>query len=735
MAAQNQKIEYLFAAQVTGQNELKKLTQSVDALRKEMDALRAANGPLAAGMGAVEGAARKSGKGLDEASKAIRNHRQGVQQAGMQLNDFATSVSTGASPLQAFNQQIGQIGYAMSMMGGVAGRIGAFLAGPWGALVIGAAMAVSFFVEKLMAGEKAAAQLEIASSALSSGQSALGDMFDMTSGKIKSNTLETRLNTLAKIENLKATAAEQKASLTSLNKQIQRTGALNTITDKLGLVATGFYSEGLGSAGGFFPGLTGGMSQIDKNRSDLVKFSTDVEKAMANAQKGVAGADKEIEKLFRRVDKLDLRGTRFKKTDLQQALLSGTSGAALEALIPKLEQSVNQGSVAAGLLKPDNKRERKPKVVSETDKLRAAQKAIIAEFEAGNLTLAEFETKLVAVTDAFGDAKNPAEDYLKQFKEANDNVEKFKKSTNDLTTKALPDYISKLRDLEAQYENIQKSEKMTGDLQIGFMNAIKATATGPIDILIKKYEALHTGMTQFEQDQAAARAVLDALGAETGEAAGVGADAAREAVGRLSKAMDDARIREKNEEIKNSFESIGMAVSDSFKGMITGAMSFKESMKSIIGAVIDQLWKLFVVQKIVGIISGALGAGATAAPSSASGFGNIGMSSPGKFMPPTLRAFGGSVSGNTPYMVGERGPELFVPGGNGTIIPNGNVRGGGGGGSPISISVDARGSNDPAAVRAQVQQGILEAAPAIIAAAESRTIAGLRRPRLGGVMQ
>jgi len=734
VAAQNQKIEYLFAAQVTGQNELKKLTAAVDGLRKEMDALRAANGPLAAGMGAVEGAARKSGKGLDEASKAIRNHRQGVQQAGMQLNDFATSVSTGASPLQAFNQQIGQIGYAMSMMGGVAGRIGSFLAGPWGALVIGAAMAVSFFVEKLMAGEKAAAQLEIASSALSSGQSALGDMFDMTSGKIKSNTLETRLNTLAKIENLKATAAEQKATLTSLNKRIQGVGFFNNVMDKLGMIGTGFYSEGLGSAGGLFPGLTGGMAQIDKNRADLVKFSKDVEKAMSDAEKGVAGADKQIEKLFRRVDKLDVRGTGRDKTELRQALLSGTSGAALEALIPKLEQSVNQGSVAAGLLKPDNKRERKPKVVSETDKLRAAQKALVEEFELGNLTLAEFETKLVAVTDKFGDAKNPAEDYLKQFKEANDNVEKFKKSTNDLTTKALPDYISKLRDLEAQYENIQKSEKMTGDLQIGFMNAIKATAAGPIDTLIKKYENLHTGMTQFEQDQAAAKAVLDALSAETGEAAGVGADAASAAIGRLTKAMDDARIREKNEEIKNSFEAIGNSVSEAFKGMLTGAMSWKDGMRSLIGSVIDQLWKLFVVQKIVGLITGAFG-GATASPNAASASGNIGMSSPGKFMPLTLRAFGGSVAGNTPYMVGERGPELFVPGGNGTIIPNGNMRGGGGGGSPISINVDARGSSDPAAVRAQVQQGILEAAPAIIAAAESRTIAGLRRPRLGGVMQ
>jgi hypothetical protein len=34
------------------------------------------------------------------------------------------------------------------------------------------------------------------------------------------------------------------------------------------------------------------------------------------------------------------------------------------------------------------------------------------------------------------------------------------------------------------------------------------------------------------------------------------------------------------------------------------------------------------------------------------------------------RANGGPVSGNSPYIVGERGPELFMPSGSGTIIPN-----------------------------------------------------------------
>jgi phage-related minor tail protein len=37
------------------------------------------------------------------------------------------------------------------------------------------------------------------------------------------------------------------------------------------------------------------------------------------------------------------------------------------------------------------------------------------------------------------------------------------------------------------------------------------------------------------------------------------------------------------------------------------------------------------------------------------------------------KAEGGNVSGSNSYMVGEKGPELFVPRGSGTIIPNGQL--------------------------------------------------------------
>lgn len=49
----------------------------------------------------------------------------------------------------------------------------------------------------------------------------------------------------------------------------------------------------------------------------------------------------------------------------------------------------------------------------------------------------------------------------------------------------------------------------------------------------------------------------------------------------------------------------------------------------------------------------------------------------------TPRAMGGPVSGGSPYLVGERGPEMFMPGRSGTIIPSGAMRGMGGGGGII----------------------------------------------------
>ena len=54
------------------------------------------------------------------------------------------------------------------------------------------------------------------------------------------------------------------------------------------------------------------------------------------------------------------------------------------------------------------------------------------------------------------------------------------------------------------------------------------------------------------------------------------------------------------------------------------------------------------------------------------------------------RAMGGPVSAGTPYLVGERGPEMFVPGTSGNIVPNNKM--GGVTVSPV-YNIDARGAS------------------------------------------
>jgi phage-related minor tail protein len=53
-------------------------------------------------------------------------------------------------------------------------------------------------------------------------------------------------------------------------------------------------------------------------------------------------------------------------------------------------------------------------------------------------------------------------------------------------------------------------------------------------------------------------------------------------------------------------------------------------------------------------------------------------------------ATGGPAMANTPYIVGEKGPELFMPGRSGTVIPNSSL---GGGSTSVIVNVDASGSN------------------------------------------
>lgn len=73
-------------------------------------------------------------------------------------------------------------------------------------------------------------------------------------------------------------------------------------------------------------------------------------------------------------------------------------------------------------------------------------------------------------------------------------------------------------------------------------------------------------------------------------------------------------------------------------------------------------------------------------------------------------ADGGPIPSGMPAIVGEAGPELFVPSSAGRIVPNHQL---GGGDTHVHMNVDARGATDPAAVEAAAHRAVMRAAPQI----------------------
>jgi len=60
----------------------------------------------------------------------------------------------------------------------------------------------------------------------------------------------------------------------------------------------------------------------------------------------------------------------------------------------------------------------------------------------------------------------------------------------------------------------------------------------------------------------------------------------------------------------------------------------------------------------------------------------------------TGKASGGTVLGGTSYLVGENGPELFMPGRSGSIVPNGSLVGAGAGGNNFTINISGTFADD-----------------------------------------
>ena len=205
-------------------------------------------------------------------------------------------------------------------------------------------------------------------------------------------------------------------------------------------------------------------------------------------------------------------------------------------------------------------------------------------------------------------------------------------------------------------------------------------------------------------------------------------DPVKQLIGKWRTELDDTRASVAS--LAQSIQTeLGSAMSSAVSGVITGTTTVQEAFgqmfqniaKTFMDMATQMIAKMIVMYVLDNLLGGLLGGGSNGLGSigGGGGFGSWsggntfssggipdlpGLGSTGALATKGLysgikfRATGGPVTARTPYIVGERGPELFVPGRSGTIIPNNNM---GGGTTNVVVNVDASGSK----VEGNDQQG------------------------------
>jgi hypothetical protein len=148
----------------------------LEQVQGQMNAAAMATGRYAA-------ASRTAATAAVSTSRSVGQQRAAYQQLGFQIQDVTMQMGLGINPLVILAQQGGQTAFAISQFGGVLGRVGGFLSGPWGAAILGGVTILGLLASRTS--EAAATQTNLADAAdtLGHAQGLLGNFIDLTTGK------------------------------------------------------------------------------------------------------------------------------------------------------------------------------------------------------------------------------------------------------------------------------------------------------------------------------------------------------------------------------------------------------------------------------------------------------------------------------------------------------------------------------------------------------------------------
>jgi hypothetical protein len=151
----------------------------------------------------------------------------------------------------------------------------------------------------------------------------------------------------------------------------------------------------------------------------------------------------------------------------------------------------------------------------------------------------------------------------------------------------------------------------------------------------------------------------------------------------------ERRVEESGNRARDAARELGLTFSSAFEDAIIRGKKFSDVLKGIGQDIARIIARRTITEPLGNAVSSAL-----------SGFS---LDSIGSWLGGLFRAEGGPVTAGQPYIVGERGPEWFVPRQSGTVLPNGMSPGG----TTIntSVAIDARGADAGVEARLRVLAG------------------------------
>lgn len=140
------------------------------------------------------------------------------------------------------------------------------------------------------------------------------------------------------------------------------------------------------------------------------------------------------------------------------------------------------------------------------------------------------------------------------------------------------------------------------------------------------------------------------------------------------------------------------ALEDALVSLADRTSTVQDAFKSMARSIISDLIRIGIQQQITGPLAQMMGL---------------------QVSTPTGKAIGGPVQAGRPYMVGERGPEMFVPNQSGSIVPNGQMASGG-----VNI---VQNINITTGVQQTVRAEVMQMLPQISNAAKGAVLDARRR--------